>query len=47
MVVIPAVVLPEENLDMMPRALNGVCMCAGVGIYEVNAVVYGEMLVTL
>jgi len=46
-VVIPAVVLPEENLDSTPRALDGIRVCAGVSIDEVDAVVDGAMRVNL
>jgi len=46
-IVISAVVLPEENLDSMPRALDGISVCPGVRIDEVNAVVHGVMRVTL
>ena len=46
-VILPAVVLPEENLDFVPRALDGICVCPGVRIDEVNAVVDGSMRVTL
>jgi hypothetical protein len=45
--VIPAVVLPDENLDSTPRALDGICVCPGVRINEVDAVVNGAMCVTL
>jgi len=37
-IIIPAVVLPKENLDLMPRALDSVGVCAGVGINEVDTV---------
>jgi len=46
-VIIPAVVLPKENLDSTPRAIDSVGMCAGVGIYEVDTVIDGAMRVTL
>jgi len=46
-IVISAVVLPEENLDSTPRALDGISVCPGVRIDEVNAVVHGVMRVTL
>jgi hypothetical protein len=46
-IVFPAVVLPEENLDMLPRALDGICVCPGVRIDEVDAVVNGLMHITL
>jgi hypothetical protein len=46
-VVFPAVVLPEENLYMMPRALDGIGVGPGVRIYEVDTVVDGLMRVTL
>jgi hypothetical protein len=42
-IVIPAVVLPEENLDVTPHAQDG----SGVRINEVDAVVDGAMRVTL
>jgi len=46
-VIIPAVVLAKENLDSMPRALDSVGVCAGVGINEVDTVIGGAMRVTL
>ena len=46
-IVIPAVVLPEENLDLVPRALDGVGVCPGVRIDKVDAVVNGLIRVTL
>ena len=45
--VFPAVVLPEESLYMMPRALDGIGVGPGVRIYEVDTVVDGLMRVTL
>jgi hypothetical protein len=45
--VIPAVVLPEENFDLTPRALDSIRVCPGVRIDEVHAVVNGMMRVTL
>jgi hypothetical protein len=42
-IIISAVVLPEENLDSTPRALDGIGVCPGVRIDEVNAVVHGVM----
>jgi hypothetical protein len=46
-VIIPPVVLAKENLDSTPRALDGVCVCAGVGIYEADTVIDGAMRVTV
>jgi hypothetical protein len=37
----------RENLDMMPRGLDGVSVCPGNRIDEVDAVVDGSMLVTV
>jgi len=39
-------VLPEENLDVTPRAFSGVGVGPGVGINEDDAVVDGSMRVT-
>jgi hypothetical protein len=46
-IVIPAVVLPEENLDVMPRAQDGIGVGPGVRINKVDTVVDGVMRVTL
>ena len=46
-VIIPAVVLAKENFDSMPRALDSVGVCSGVGINEVDTVIDGAMRVTL
>jgi hypothetical protein len=46
-VVISAVVLREKNLYLVPRALDGICMCPDVRIDDVVAVVNGLMRVTL
>jgi hypothetical protein len=47
LIVFTPVVLPEENLDMMPRALYRVGVGPGVGIDEADAVVNSAMRVTL
>ena len=46
-VVFPAFVLPQENLDVTPRALSCISVGAGVRIHELDAVVHGAMRVTL
>ena len=46
-VVVPAVVLAEENLYRTPRSLNDVGVGAGVRIDELDAVVDSAMHVTL
>jgi hypothetical protein len=45
-VIIPPVVLAKENLDSTPRALDCVCVYAGIGIYEVDTVIDGAIRVT-
>jgi hypothetical protein len=46
-IIIPTVVLPKENLHSTPRALDSVCVCAGVWINELNTVINGLMRVTV
>jgi len=46
-IVIPAVVMPEENLDLMPRAKDGIGVGPGLRINEVDAAVDGAMRVSL
>jgi len=46
-IVIPAVVLPEEDLDVMPCAQDGIGVGPGLRINEVDAAVDGAMRVTL
>jgi hypothetical protein len=46
-VVFPTVVLPDVNFDLTPRALDGVGVCPGVRINEVNAVINCLMLILL
>jgi hypothetical protein len=46
-VVLTAVILPDENLDLVPHTLNGICVWPGVWIDELDAVVNSWMRVTL
>jgi hypothetical protein len=39
MIVFPLVVLPEKDLDTVPRGLDGICVVPSVRIDEVDAVV--------
>jgi len=47
MVVLSPVVLPEEDLDAMPRGLHGICVVPGVRIDEVDTVVDSAVQETL
>jgi len=44
---LPLVVLPEENLDTTPRALDGIGVGPVVRIHELDSVVDGSVRVTL
>jgi len=46
-IVFPAVVLAQEDLNGTPRALDGVCVCPSPRIDELDAVVDGLMRVTV
>jgi hypothetical protein len=46
MIVVPPVVLPQEDLEGKPRGLGGVCVVPGERINEVDAVIDGAVRVT-